>query len=96
MFGYAATAARRNRSQAAAAVSVTLATVAASAWLIRGDSLAGAAAASVVSAAAGLLAFGAVFLTTGTRAAGQGPSPTYRSAGLETCSTTLCGPTEAQ
>jgi hypothetical protein len=61
----AANAARRQASQAAAGIVVTIATLAASAWLVRGDSLVGAALATVVSAGAGLLAFGIIFLTIG-------------------------------
>jgi O-antigen/teichoic acid export membrane protein len=65
MFVCAANAARRQGSQAAAALVVTIATVTASAVLIRSESLAGAAAASVISAAVGLLVFAAIFLTIG-------------------------------
>jgi O-antigen/teichoic acid export membrane protein len=64
MFFYTATAARRLGSQTAAAAAVTLAALVSSVALIRGDSLDGAAAATVVSAAVGLVAFGGIFLTT--------------------------------
>jgi O-antigen/teichoic acid export membrane protein len=68
MFIYAATAARRNRSQAAAAAVVAIATLVASAVLIQGESLTGAALATVASGAAALLAFGTIFATTGKAA----------------------------
>jgi O-antigen/teichoic acid export membrane protein len=63
MFIYAATAARRNRSQALAAAAVAVTTLIASAVLID-ESLTGAALASVASGAAALLAFGTIFITT--------------------------------
>jgi O-antigen/teichoic acid export membrane protein len=64
VLGYAATAARRGRSQTAAAATVVLAALVASAVLIHADTLEGAAIATVVSAAVGIVAFGAIFLTT--------------------------------
>jgi O-antigen/teichoic acid export membrane protein len=81
MFIYSATASRRNRSQAVAAGSVTLATWIASAVLIQPDSLTGAAAASIASGTAGLLAFGTVFMiaalgsSTGALALPAGTTP---------------------
>jgi O-antigen/teichoic acid export membrane protein len=65
MFIYAATVARRNRSQAVAAAVVTVATLVASATLIQEESLTGAVLATVASGAAALLAFGTIFVTTG-------------------------------
>lgn len=65
MFIYAATAARRNRSQAAAAGVVALTTLIASAVLIEGDSLSGAAWACIAAGLAAFLAFGAIFVMIG-------------------------------
>lgn len=65
MFIYAATASRRQRSQAVAAAIVALATLCACAILIDGESLDGAAAATVVSGVAAVSAFGFIFATTG-------------------------------
>jgi len=72
MFIYAATASRRNRSQAVAAAVVTLATLAASAILIPADSLTGAATATVASGAAALAAFGTIFVSIGKPAKAAG------------------------
>ena len=65
MFVVAANAGRRQGSQAVAGVVITIVTIVASAVLIRSDPLDGAATASVVSAVAGLLVFGILFLTIG-------------------------------
>ena len=65
MFIYAATAARRNRSQAIAAAVVVGTALTARAILIQGDSLNGAAIVSIATGAASVLAFGTIFVTTG-------------------------------
>lgn len=75
MFIYAATAARRNRSQAAAAGVVAVTTFGACAMLIQGDSLNGAALASVATGAAAVVAFGTIFVTTGKAAPADTEKP---------------------
>jgi O-antigen/teichoic acid export membrane protein len=69
MFVVSANAARRQGSQAIAGIVVTIATLWASAVLIRSDSLGGAAMASVISSAVALVAFGVIFLTIRHRTA---------------------------
>ncbi len=64
MFIYAATASRRNRSQAVASGVVAITTLIASSILIQGDSLSGAALASVATGTAALIAFGVIFVVT--------------------------------
>ena len=65
MFVTAANAARRQASQAFAGVAVMIATLGSSAILIRSQGLTGAATASVIGGAVGVIAFGAIFLTIG-------------------------------